>query len=900
MEQINSNNSKRLKQIEIFNKYASFIDFQKEKESKDFRKVQHAHKGTKNGQFVLFYDDFINLITNSKNDNTNAFNLNLIPKESFGCIFLAMDENNKSYLTLNDWFYFNNILQCNNYQFLILYEFLRKFDTNINTNIPSKSSRKNKFINYSNKFLSFDQLLLNLKNLKFTINLLHETVVNDEFLKQKNLYLNWDHFKFLKFYQFFPYRNSNDATDDITKRNQPYLTLNSLITILQNDLKQEKLFLGFEKLARFDSEKNALTINRYQLSYLLKLFYSHKVSSYIFDSLDLSNTKLIKSNNNSITFNVFKDILYLFQNFDIINQLLIKYSKTIPQNKNATLEQKQQQIITKNDFITFLNSEHNKINNVIQFSPSQINLLFSIVENFKKIFIIINILINSFKLNQLIHKIKTIISYMKNLMNIIMINQIILFKILIFFNTTTANDTYPYYFLSNNELTIDDFMKIVNPNYLNDLIHQLELNNLIDQSLYINYYFYPIFDSIFNFSLGSIAGCIGATIVYPIDFIKTRMQAQRSLTKYKNSVDCLIKIVSKNGIRSLYSGLTPQLIGVAPEKAIKLTINDLMRNKLSGRNNRGNLKLSYEILSGATAGLCQTIVTNPLEIIKIRLQVKSSNSEINAWKIIKHLKFNGLYKGITACLLRDVPFSAIYFPTYAHLKKDLFKFDPNDKFKKKRLKTWELLTAGAIAGMPAAFLTTPFDVIKTRLQIEPKPGEVAYKGIFHAFKTIFEEESFKSFFKGGGARVLRSSPQFGFTLAAYEIFKNLFQGQSIDTGIDTGTGSGNLNDNPSLQSAKSNNVSPITGPFNSYFKSLDNSSYTSKENKELHTNNDKLRRKANTSNNNRQYYSDNYYPNYYYKSCQISKTFIDLDNNFAHFDYSVYKKFRDYLNSLNN
>ena len=113
-----------------------------------------------------------------------------------------------------------------------------------------------------------------------------------------------------------------------------------------------------------------------------------------------------------------------------------------------------------------------------------------------------------------------------------------------------------------------------------------------------------------------------------------------------------------------------------------------------------------------------------------------------------------------------VPFSAIYFPTYSHLKTDFFGESPT-----KKLGVIQLLTAGAIAGMPAAYLTTPCDVIKTRLQVEARKGETKYTSLRHCAATIMKEEGFKAFFKGGPARILRSSPQFGFTLAAYEVLQ---------------------------------------------------------------------------------------------------------------------------------
>lgn len=127
----------------------------------------------------------------------------------------------------------------------------------------------------------------------------------------------------------------------------------------------------------------------------------------------------------------------------------------------------------------------------------------------------------------------------------------------------------------------------------------------------------------------------------------------------------------------------------------------------------------------------------------------------------------------------SVPFSAIYFPTYNHLKRDYFGEGPN-----KKLGILQLLASGALAGMPAAYLTTPCDVIKTRLQVEARKGETRYAGLRHCAKTIYREEGLPAFFKGGPARVLRSSPQFACTLAAYEVLQNLLPMSGVDTASD--------------------------------------------------------------------------------------------------------------------
>ncbi|KAF8445670.1 mitochondrial carrier [Boletus edulis BED1] len=277
--------------------------------------------------------------------------------------------------------------------------------------------------------------------------------------------------------------------------------------------------------------------------------------------------------------------------------------------------------------------------------------------------------------------------------------------------------------------------------------------------------------STYSFVQGGFAGALGATIVYPIDM--GDMQNQRSTVVgqmlYKNSIDCAQKILRNEGFLGFYRGLGPQLIGVAPEKAIKLTVNDLVRGRMMDPET-GRIKLGWELIAGGTAGGCQVVFTNPLEIVKIRLQVQGEAAKLEgaapkgAVHIVRQLGLVGLYRGASACLLRDIPFSAIYFPTYSHLKKDVFQEGYNGK----QLNFFETLGSAAIAGMPAAYLTTPADVVKTRLQVEARQGQSHYKGLTDAFVKIYREEGFGALFKGGPARVLRSSPQFGFTLLAYE------------------------------------------------------------------------------------------------------------------------------------
>lgn len=121
---------------------------------------------------------------------------------------------------------------------------------------------------------------------------------------------------------------------------------------------------------------------------------------------------------------------------------------------------------------------------------------------------------------------------------------------------------------------------------------------------------HDVLESVHHFALGSMAGAFGAFMVYPIDLVKTRMQNQRKArvgqVLYKNSIDCARKVIANEGVLGLYSGVLPQLVGVAPEKAIKLTVNDLVRGKYTDKKT-GAIWWPYEILAGASAGACQVV-----------------------------------------------------------------------------------------------------------------------------------------------------------------------------------------------------------------------------------------------------------------------------------------------------
>ena len=168
----------------------------------------------------------------------------------------------------------------------------------------------------------------------------------------------------------------------------------------------------------------------------------------------------------------------------------------------------------------------------------------------------------------------------------------------------------------SGRLSLSDFAKVLDPSWRSRYHAESNLKASSERAKKTaptsSSIFHDILESIHHFALGSLAGAFGAFMVYPIDLVKTRMQNQRNervgQVLYKNSFDCASKVIRNEGIKGLYSGVLPQLIGVAPEKAIKLTVNDLVRGKFTDKKS-GEIWWPWEVAAGGSAGACQVVIT---------------------------------------------------------------------------------------------------------------------------------------------------------------------------------------------------------------------------------------------------------------------------------------------------
>ncbi|KAG2711702.1 hypothetical protein I3843_04G082800 [Carya illinoinensis] len=231
---------------------------------------------------------------------------------------------------------------------------------------------------------------------------------------------------------------------------------------------------------------------------------------------------------------------------------------------------------------------------------------------------------------------------------------------------------------------------------------------------------------------GGAAGVVVEAALYPIDTIKTRLQAVHGGGK-----------IDLNG---LYSGLTGNLAGVLPASALFVGVYEPTKQKLL-KTFPENLSAAAHFTAGVVGGFATSFIRVPTEIVKQRMQIGQFTSAPDAVRlIISKEGFKGLYAGYGSFLLRDLPFDAIQFCIYEQLRigyKAAAKRDLNDP---------ENAIIGAFAGALTGAITTPLDVIKTRLMIQGSANQ--YKGIFDCVQTIVRKEGPTALLKGIEPRVL--------------------------------------------------------------------------------------------------------------------------------------------------
>ncbi|TXG58833.1 hypothetical protein EZV62_016662 [Acer yangbiense] len=263
---------------------------------------------------------------------------------------------------------------------------------------------------------------------------------------------------------------------------------------------------------------------------------------------------------------------------------------------------------------------------------------------------------------------------------------------------------------------------------------------------------------------GSLGGIVEACCLQPIDVIKTRLQLDRTGT-YRGIVHCGTTVSSTEGVRALWKGLTPFATHLTLKYTLRMGSNAVFQSAFKD-SQTGKISNHGRLLSGFGAGVLEalTIVT-PFEVVKIRLQQqKGLSTELLKYKgpvhcartIIREEGLRGLWAGAAPTVMRNGTNQAAMFTAKNSFDIFLWKKQEGDG---KTLQPWQSMISGFFAGTVGPFCTGPFDVVKTRLMAQNRQGgELKYKGMIHAIRTIYAEEGLFALWKGLLPRLMRIPP----------------------------------------------------------------------------------------------------------------------------------------------
>ncbi|XP_073133974.1 uncharacterized protein [Henckelia pumila] len=268
---------------------------------------------------------------------------------------------------------------------------------------------------------------------------------------------------------------------------------------------------------------------------------------------------------------------------------------------------------------------------------------------------------------------------------------------------------------------------------------------------------------------GAMAGIVVSLCLHPMDTIKTVVQSCRDDQKPLHYIGR--SIISERGVTGLYRGISSNIISSAPISAVyTFTYESVKKNLLP------ILPKEYHSLAHCLAGGCASIATSfiftPSERVKQQMQVGSHYR--NSWNALIEVVQKGglpsLYTGWGAVICRNVPHSAIKFYAYESLKENLLpSVHPNAQANN----TLTTLACGGLAGSIASLFTTPFDVVKTRLQTQIPGSSARYNGVVNALMDIGKDEGLKGLYRGLTPRLVMYMIQGALFFASYESFKSL-------------------------------------------------------------------------------------------------------------------------------
>ncbi|CAI0392447.1 unnamed protein product [Linum tenue] len=300
-----------------------------------------------------------------------------------------------------------------------------------------------------------------------------------------------------------------------------------------------------------------------------------------------------------------------------------------------------------------------------------------------------------------------------------------------------------------------------------------------------------------NATAGAVAGFATVAAMHPLDVVRTRFQVNdgrvTGLPTYRNTGHAVLTIARMEGIRGLYAGFSPAVLGSTVAWGLYFFFYSRAKQRYSKGNNQ-SLSPLLHLASAAEAGGLVSLCTNPIWLVKTRFQLQAHHQSsrpysglYDAFKtIMREEGWKALYKGLGPGLIL-VSHGAIQFTVYEELRKLLLHHRSNgtkghhDNADSNLLNTVDYAVLGGSSKLSAILLTHPFQVVRARMQQRPgADGTPRYLDSWHVVKESFRYEGFRAFYKGITPTILKSVPTSSITFLVYENVLKLLKLASRD------------------------------------------------------------------------------------------------------------------------
>ncbi|EFH57040.1 binding protein [Arabidopsis lyrata subsp. lyrata] len=256
---------------------------------------------------------------------------------------------------------------------------------------------------------------------------------------------------------------------------------------------------------------------------------------------------------------------------------------------------------------------------------------------------------------------------------------------------------------------------------------------------------------------GGISCAFSAFLMHPVDTVKTQVQASTTLSFLE-----ILSKIPEIGARGLYKGSIPAVVGQFASHGLRTSIYEA--SKLAVPLVAPTLlDIQVQSIASFLGTVLGTTLRIPCEVLKQRLQANQFDNIVEATVSVWHQDgLKGLFRGTGVTLLREVPFYVAGMGLYNQSKKVV------ERQLGRELEPWEAIAVGALSGGLTAVLTTPFDVIKTRMMTAPQGVELS---MWMAAYSILTHEGPLAYYKGAVPRFFWTAPLGALNLAGYEILQ---------------------------------------------------------------------------------------------------------------------------------